>query len=101
MAGVRIKDLQDAKGIVDKFDDFQFAVDSSNPDTTMRLSGKEVKKAIGTAKHTHPIEEVDGLPGVLEKKLDTTGARLRVTFASRATPTSKTYGWTNTSKSRS
>lgn len=60
MAGVRIKDLQDAKGIIDKFDDIQFAVDSNNPDTTLKLSGKELKKVIGTPQHTHPIEEVDG-----------------------------------------
>lgn len=40
MAGVRIKDLQDAKGVVETFDDFHFAVDSSNPDTTMKLSGR-------------------------------------------------------------
>ncbi len=76
MAGVRIKDLQDAKGLVDKFDDFQFAVDSGNPDTTMRLSGKELKGVIGTPKHTHAIEEVTGLPGELEKKLDKAGGTI-------------------------
>lgn len=68
--------MQDAKSVIDKFDDMQFAVDSSNPDTTMKLSGKELKGVIGTPKHTHPIEEVDGLPGVLEKKLDTTGGTI-------------------------
>ncbi|SUE34152.1 hypothetical protein [Rikenella microfusus] len=36
MAGVRIKDLQDAKGIVERFNDFQFPVDSTNPDKTLR-----------------------------------------------------------------
>lgn len=76
MAGVRIKDLQDAKGIVERFDDFQFAVDSTNPDTTLRLSGQEMKAAIGTPKHTHSIEEVTGLPGELEKKLDKTGGTI-------------------------
>lgn len=76
MAGVRIKDLQDAKGIVERFDDFQFAVDSTNPDTTLRLSGREMKAAIGTPKHTHSIEEVTGLPGELEKKLDKTGGTM-------------------------
>ena len=76
MAGVRIKDLQDAKGIVERFDDFQFAVDSTNPDTTLRLSGREMKAAIGTPKHTHAIEEVTGLPGGLEKKLDKTGGTM-------------------------
>ncbi len=76
MAGVRIKDLQDAKGIVERFDDFQFAVDSTNPDTTLRLSGREMKAAIGTPKHTHAIEEVTGLPGELEKKLDKAGGTM-------------------------
>ena len=76
MAGVRIKDLQDAKGIVNKFDEFHFAVDSNNPDTTMKLSGKDLKQAVGTPKHTHPIEEVTGLPGELEKKLDRTGGTM-------------------------
>jgi hypothetical protein len=33
MAGVRIKDLQDAKGVIEKFDEMQFAVDSDSPDT--------------------------------------------------------------------
>lgn len=76
MAGVRIKDLQDAKGIVELFDDFQFAVDSTNPDTTLRLSGREMKAAIGTPKHTHSIEEVTELPGELEKKLNKTGGTI-------------------------
>jgi hypothetical protein len=39
----------------------------------MRLSGRDLKSVIGPPKHTHPIEEVAGLPGVLEKKLDTSG----------------------------
>lgn len=76
MAGVRIKDLQDAQGIVERFDDFQFAVDSTSPDTTLRLSGREMKAAIGSPKHTHAIEEVTGLPGELEKKLDKTGGTM-------------------------
>ncbi len=57
MAGVRIKDLQDAKSVIDKFDVMQFAVDSGNPDTTLRLSGKDLEQVIGTPKHTHPVEE--------------------------------------------
>lgn len=62
MAGVRIKDSEDAKGIVERFDDFQFAVESTNPDTTLQLSGREMKAAIGTPKHTHAIEEVWDFP---------------------------------------
>lgn len=64
------------KAFVERFDDFQFAVDSTNPDTTLRLSGREMKAAIGTPKHTHAIEEVTGLPGELEKKLDKTGGTM-------------------------
>ena len=76
MAGVRIKDLQGAKGIVERFNDFQFPVDSTNPNTMLRLSNREMKAAIGTPKHTHAIEEVTGLPGELEKKLDKTGGTM-------------------------
>ena len=49
MEGVRIKDLQDAKGIVEWFNDFQFPVDSTNPDTMLRLSNWEMKMAIATS----------------------------------------------------
>ena len=38
MAGVRIKDLQDAKGIVERFDDFQSSVDSTFSKATIRYS---------------------------------------------------------------
>ena len=42
----------------------------------MVLSGREMKAAIGTPKHTHSIEGVTGLPGELEKKLDKTGGTM-------------------------
>ncbi len=73
MAGVRIKDLQDAKGLLEQFDQMQFAVDTVMPDTTQKLSGKSIKDAIGVPKHIHPQDEVQGLPGALEKKLDKAG----------------------------
>lgn len=77
MSGVRIKDLQSAKPVIeDHFDEFEFVVDAPNPDTTLRLSGREMKAAIGSPKHTHAIEEVTGLPGELEKKLDKTGGTM-------------------------
>lgn len=57
MAGVRIKGLQDAKNVIDKFGEMQFAVDSGNSDTTLRMSGKDFKQVIGTPKHTHTIDE--------------------------------------------
>jgi len=68
--------LQDAKGIVEQFDDLQFTVDSTNPDMMLWLSGYEMKAAIGTPKHIQTIEEVTGLPGELEKKLDQTGGTM-------------------------
>lgn len=74
MSGVRIKDLQSAKSVIEHgFDQFEFVVDSHDPDATLKVSGAELKKAIGTEKHIHPLEEVDGLPGELEKKFDKAG----------------------------
>lgn len=74
MSGVRIKDLQSAKSVIEQgFDQFEFVVDSPDPDATLKVSGAELKKAIGTEKHIHPLEEVDSLPGELEKKFDKAG----------------------------
>lgn len=88
MSGVRIKDLQSAKSVIEQgFDQFEFVVDSPDPDATLKVSGAELKKAIGTEKHIHPLEEVDGLPGELEKKFDKAGGTvtgdLRVTGNAR------------------
>lgn len=77
MSGVRIKDLQSAKSVIEQgFDQFEFVVDSLDPDATLKMSGAELKKAIGTEKHIHPLEEVDGLPGELEKKFDKAGGTI-------------------------
>jgi len=77
MSGVRIKDLQSAKSVIEHgFDQFEFVVDSPVPDATLKVSGAELKKAIGTEKHIHPLEEVDGLPGELEKKFDRAGGTI-------------------------
>lgn len=76
MSGVRIKDLQKADPLTDKFDDFEFVADVPEPDSTVRISGKKLKETIGLQRHTHPIEEVNGLPGELEKKLDKTGGTM-------------------------
>ncbi len=77
MSGVRIKDLQSAKSVIEQgFDQFEFVVDSPDPDATLKVSGAELKKAIGTEKHIHPLEEVDGLSGELEKKFDKTGGTI-------------------------
>lgn len=77
MSGVRIKDLQSAKSVIEHgFDQFEFVVDSSAPDATLKVSGAELKKVIGTEKHIHPLEEVNGLPGELEKKFDRAGGTI-------------------------
>ncbi|WP_302304827.1 hypothetical protein [Culturomica massiliensis] len=77
MSGVRIKDLQSAKSVIEQgFDQFEFVVDSPDPDATLNVSDAELKKAIGTEKHIHPLEEVDGLPGELEKKFDKAGGTI-------------------------
>lgn len=77
MSGVRIKYLQSAKSVIEQgFDQFEFVVDSPDPDATLKVSGAELKKAIGTEKHIHPLEEVDGLPGELEKKFDKAGGTI-------------------------
>lgn len=77
MSGVRIKDLQSAKSVIEQgFDQMEFVVDSPEPDATLKVSGAELKKAIGTEKHIHPLEEVDGLPGELEKKFDKSGGTI-------------------------
>lgn len=45
MSGVRIKDLQSAKSVIEHgFDQFEFVVDSSDPDATLKVSGAELKK---------------------------------------------------------
>ena len=77
MSGARIKDLQSAKPIIEEnFDNMQFVVDLQNPDSTLKVSGEELKKAIGAQKHIYPLEEVDGLPGELEKKLNKAGGTI-------------------------
>lgn len=51
MSGVRIKDLQSAKSVIEQgFDQFEFVVDSPDPDATLNVSDAELKKAIGTEK---------------------------------------------------
>lgn len=73
-SSVRIKSLQSAKPILDeKFDEFQFVVDAPNPDSTLKLSGAELKEAIGVQNHTHSIEDISQLSGALENKFDKAG----------------------------
>lgn len=63
MSGVRIKDLQSAKPLIEGyFYEMEFVVDLPAPDATLKVSGAELKEAVGLKKHIHPLEEVDGLP---------------------------------------
>lgn len=64
MAGVRIKSLQAATPLLDEqFDRMLFVVGLAEPDTTLCLSGAELKAAVGLKEHTNPLEDVDGLGG--------------------------------------
>ena len=77
MSGARIKELQSAKPLIEGyFDEMEFVVDLPEPDATLKISGAELKDAVGTKKHIHPLEEVDGLPGELEKKLNRSGGTM-------------------------
>ena len=77
MAGVRIKSLQAATPLLEEqFDRMLFVVDLAQPDTTLCLTGAELKAAVGLKEHTHPLEDVDGLVGELEKKLDKEGGTI-------------------------
>ena len=77
MSGVRIKSLQAATPLLDEqFDRMLFVVDLAEPDTTLCLSGAELKAAVGLKEHTHPLEDVDGLVGELEKKLNKEGGTI-------------------------
>ncbi len=74
MGGIRIKSLQAATPLLDQhFDQMLFVVDLENPDTTLCLTGGELKAAVGMQKHIHPLEDIDGLVGELEKKLNKAG----------------------------
>lgn len=74
MAGIRIKNLQAAAPLIGQsFDEMLFVVDLESPDTTLRMSGAELKAAVGIGRHTHELEDVDGLVGELEKKLNCAG----------------------------
>lgn len=74
MAGIRIKSLQAATPLLDgQFDRMLFVVDLENPDTTLCLTGAELKAAVGMRQHTHQLEDINGLVGELEKKLNKAG----------------------------
>ncbi len=77
MNGIRIKSLQAATPLLDaQFDRMLFVVDLADPDTTLCLTGSELKAAVGLQAHTHALEDVDGLVGELEKRLQTAGGTI-------------------------
>lgn len=52
MSGVRIKNLQSVKSVIEqRFDEFEFMVDSPNLKTTLYVSSTEFEDAIGMRKH--------------------------------------------------
>lgn len=77
MSGIRIKNLQSASPLVGQsFDEMLFVVDLQTPDTTLCLSGAELRSVLGIQAHTHSLEDIDGLIGELEKKLDKAGGTI-------------------------
>lgn len=74
MNGVRIRELQSGSPLVgESFEEMLFVVDLPEPDSTLKLSGKELKRAVGVQEHTHEIGEVNNLQSELDKKFDSQG----------------------------
>lgn len=48
-----------------QFDRMHFIVDLEGPDTTLCLTGSELKSAVDLQAYTHALEDVDGLVGEL------------------------------------
>lgn len=76
MTDIRIKDLTSAAGQLDEFDKFEFIVDVSSAEASMKVSGKEIKGVMAPKQHIHDIADVSGLIGELEKKLDKKGGAI-------------------------
>lgn len=69
MSSIRIKNLQSAIPLIEQeFNKMQFVVDLDELDSTLKLSGAELKEAVSVQKHTHHIEDVGRLTGELENK---------------------------------
>lgn len=73
MDEIRIKDLASATGQLEEFDKFEFIVDVPTADSSMKVSGREIKGVMAPKQHTHALADVTGLPGELDKKLDKKG----------------------------
>lgn len=76
MDGIRIKDLTSAAGQLDEFDQFEFIVDVPSAEASMKVSGKEIKGIMALKQHIHALDDVSGLTGELEKKLDKKGGAI-------------------------
>ena len=76
MDEVRIKDLTSAAGELEQFDKFEFIVDVPSAEASMKVSGKEIKGVMAPKRHTHPMADVTGLAGELDKKLDKKGGTI-------------------------
>lgn len=76
MDEVRIKDLASAEGQLGEFDKFEFIVDVPSGDSSMKVSGAEIKGVMAPKKHTHPVADITGLTGEIDKKLDKKGGTI-------------------------
>ena len=77
MSSIRIKNLQSASPLIEQqFNEMQFVVDMDEPDTTLKLSGAELKEAVGAKAHGHTIAEVEELQTALDRKLDRSGGTI-------------------------
>lgn len=77
MSAIRIKNMQSASPLIEQqFNEMQFVVDINEPDTTLKLSGAELKEAVGVQAHGHSIAEVEELQTALDRKLDKSGGTI-------------------------
>ena len=81
MSDIRIKDLASADGQLDKFDDFEFIADVPDVDSSMKISGKQMREKMTPTAHTHKISEVTGLQDALDKKFNKSGGSVSGDFA--------------------
>ena len=81
MADIRIKNLASAEMQLDNFDNFEFVADVPNVESSMKLSGRQLREKITPNAHTHSIREVQGLQSELDKKFDKSGGAISGDFA--------------------
>lgn len=76
MDEIRIKDLTSATGQLAQFDQFEFIVDVPAAEASLKVSGAEIKGVMAPKRHTHTTQDVAGLNGELDKKLDKKGGAI-------------------------